>query len=260
MIVAVNYVPEIHGSVEVLGAVEQVNSHEKDRLVQACDTVESMFDGAMVKVEKLILDGHPGETIVDLVDSHDVDLVVMGAVGHSTFERLLLGSVSDFVATHAKSSVLIVRNTLLDHLYDHQLKICFAYDGSDRCQAALDDISMFDWLPTMRVDLVNVVRLPEIYSDIPIPIDTKDLRARAGLQLEQGRAAVGRLTQNIMTHIRESDHIGDALVQFCKHNENNLLLVGDTGRGLVRRFLLGSVSRYVLREGSCSVWIGRSRV
>jgi nucleotide-binding universal stress UspA family protein len=260
LIVAVNYAPEIHGTVEVLGAVEQINANDKERLVKACETIAAMFDGAMAKVESLILDGHPGETLVDLAESRQIDLVVMGAVGHSTFDRLLLGSVSDFVATHTASSVLVVRNTLLDHLYDHELKICYAYDGSKRCRAALEDMSQFNWLPTMRVDLVNVIRLPQIYSDIPIPIDTTDLRAKAGLELEQGKIAARALTENIATHIRESDHVGDALVQFCKHNENNLLLIGDTGRGIMRRFLLGSVSRYVLREGSCSVWIGRSRV
>jgi nucleotide-binding universal stress UspA family protein len=259
LIVAVNYVQEIHGTPEILGAIDQIYVDDKTRLLKACETIAAMFDGALVEIESLVLDGHPGETLVKIAESRKIDLVVMGAVGHSTFDRLLLGSVSDFVATHTKSSVLIVRNTLLDHLYDHELKICYAYDGSKRCKAALEDISRFDWRPTMRVDLVSVIRLPEIYSDIPIPVDTTALRAKASHELEQGLAAAKVLTENVATHIRDSDHVGDALVQFCKHNENNLLLVGDTGRGILGRFLLGSVSRYALREGSCSVWIGRKR-
>ncbi len=259
LIVAVNYIPVIHGSPEILGAMDQVYVDDKGRLLKACETIAEMFDGALVKMESLILDGHPGEALLEVAESRDIELIVMGAMGHSTFDRLLLGSVSDFVAAHTKCSILIVRNTLLDHLYDHELKICYAYDGSTRCKAALEDISRFDWRPTMRVDLVNVVRLPEIYSDIPIPIDTTELRAKAGIELEQGAVATKALTDNVATHIRESDHVGDTLVQFCKHHENNLLLVGDTGRGIVGRIILGSVSRYVLREGACSVWIGRKR-
>jgi nucleotide-binding universal stress UspA family protein len=216
-----------------------------------------MFDGALVDIECLVPDGHPGETLVDLAAARKVDLVVLGAVGHSTFDRLLLGSVSDFVATHSQSSVLIVRNTLLDRLYDHELKICYAYDASGRCESALEHISRFDWNSSMKVELVSVIRSPQIYSDIPITIDTTALRAIASEELERGAAAAKVLTENTQTHILQSDHIGDSLVQFCKQNECDMLLMGDTGRGLVRRMFLGSVARYVIREGSCSVWIGR---
>jgi nucleotide-binding universal stress UspA family protein len=259
LIVAVHNLPETFGAMEVLGTVEAEYESDKTLLHEACETIAAMFDGALVDIECLVPDGHPGETLVDLAAMRKVDLIVLGAVGHSSFDRLLLGSVSDFVATHSQSSVLIVRNTLLDRLYDHELKICYAYDGSGRCEAAIEDISRFAWNPRLKVDVVSVIRSPQIYSDIPIPIDTTVLRAIASEELTRGSEGAKVLTENVSTFILQSDHIGDSLVQFCKQNECDILLMGDTGRGLVRRIFLGSVSRYVVREGSCSVWIGRKR-
>jgi nucleotide-binding universal stress UspA family protein len=258
-ILAVRHYPELPVAPEMLGAVGPYYEADDSRLQRSCETIADMFDGALVEIESSIIDGHPGEVLVDTAESSGAELVVLGAIGHSMVERVLLGSVSEFVATHVKCSVLIVRNTLLDDLYDHELKICYGYDGSHRCQAAVEDISRFAWRSSMKVDIVKVLRLPQTYSDIPIPIDTSDLKAQAKQELQQAAALARGLSSNVTTHVLESDHIGEALTEFAKDNENNMLLVGDTGRGIVSRIFLGSVSRYIVREGSTSVWIGRKR-
>ncbi|MHC4880121.1 MAG: universal stress protein [Planctomycetota bacterium] len=50
-----------------------------------------------------------GEELLELADAFHADLVVVGATGRSAVEHFLLGSVSDRIAHHAKSSVLVVR-------------------------------------------------------------------------------------------------------------------------------------------------------
>ena len=47
-------------------------------------------------------------TILDVADTHDAALIVLGARGLSSFRSLLLGSVSHGVAQHAHRPVLIV--------------------------------------------------------------------------------------------------------------------------------------------------------
>ncbi len=53
--------------------------------------------------------GNPAETIIKMAQKGKIDLIVIGARGLSSVKRFLLGSVSDDISMHARSSVLIVR-------------------------------------------------------------------------------------------------------------------------------------------------------
>ena len=53
--------------------------------------------------------GNPAETIIEVAEKKNHDLIVVGSRGLSSVKRFLLGSVSDDVSHHAKCSVLIVR-------------------------------------------------------------------------------------------------------------------------------------------------------
>ncbi|MEQ8231166.1 MAG: universal stress protein [Gammaproteobacteria bacterium] len=53
--------------------------------------------------------GHAAEEICRYAVDHAVDLIVIGTRGRSTFTRLLLGSVSTQVASHATCPVTLVR-------------------------------------------------------------------------------------------------------------------------------------------------------
>lgn len=49
------------------------------------------------------------ESIVEVANKENVDLIVMGTRGLGGFKKLLLGSVSSGVVSHANCSVLVVR-------------------------------------------------------------------------------------------------------------------------------------------------------
>ena len=53
--------------------------------------------------------GDPAQVLLEVAEEQDADLIVIGARGHTAFERFLLGSVSSKLAHHAKCSLLIVR-------------------------------------------------------------------------------------------------------------------------------------------------------
>jgi nucleotide-binding universal stress UspA family protein len=53
--------------------------------------------------------GDPRTVIVDHAEQWRADLIVLGSHGRKGLERLLLGSVSEYVAHHARCSVEIVR-------------------------------------------------------------------------------------------------------------------------------------------------------
>jgi nucleotide-binding universal stress UspA family protein len=68
---------------------------------------ESRSEGLLVTT-KVILDS-PKEAIIEEAESWGADLIVVGAHGYRGYERLMLGSVSQAVASQARCSVEIVR-------------------------------------------------------------------------------------------------------------------------------------------------------
>jgi nucleotide-binding universal stress UspA family protein len=53
--------------------------------------------------------GSPKQVIVEEAEAWKADLIVIGSHGYPTWERLLLGSVSQAVVSNAKCSVEVVR-------------------------------------------------------------------------------------------------------------------------------------------------------
>jgi nucleotide-binding universal stress UspA family protein len=62
-----------------------------------------------LQVSTEVLNGSPKRRIVEEADAWGADLIVVGSHGYHTWERMLLGSVSQSVAAHATCSVEIVR-------------------------------------------------------------------------------------------------------------------------------------------------------
>lgn len=61
------------------------------------------------KVSTAVEIGDTRERIVDFAEECGADLILVGSHGRHPIKRLLLGSVAEFVARHAKCSVQIVR-------------------------------------------------------------------------------------------------------------------------------------------------------
>jgi nucleotide-binding universal stress UspA family protein len=64
--------------------------------------------------------GSPGRTICEVACTWEADLIVLGRRGHSGFNELLLGSVSNYVLHHASCSVLTVQGITHTNLEDAQ--------------------------------------------------------------------------------------------------------------------------------------------
>jgi nucleotide-binding universal stress UspA family protein len=73
------------------------------------DHLSQLATNAGLQVERLILHGTPYGEIEDLAREQDVDLIVIGQVGHRGPRRILIGSVTERVIEYAPCPVLVVK-------------------------------------------------------------------------------------------------------------------------------------------------------
>jgi nucleotide-binding universal stress UspA family protein len=78
-------------------------------LSETAENLRAHVSGKNVEVTTELLLGSPESRIVELADEVKPDLIVVGSHGYSSWERLLLGSVSDAIVHHAPCSVMVVR-------------------------------------------------------------------------------------------------------------------------------------------------------
>ena len=77
---------------------------------KAVATLSGGEESRKLKVTTKVLSGSPKRVILEQADDFGADLIVLGSRGLGAWDRLLLGSVSQAVAAHAKCSVEIVRS------------------------------------------------------------------------------------------------------------------------------------------------------
>lgn len=79
------------------------------RALEAAVGLLDTREDATLRVTAEMLTGPPKRRIPEEAEAWGADLVVVGSHGYGFWDRLLLGSVSQAVATHAPCSVEIVR-------------------------------------------------------------------------------------------------------------------------------------------------------
>ncbi len=71
--------------------------------------VKEYAEATGVEVKEVLLEGHPSKEIIDFAEKNNIDMIVMGTLGKTGFDRFLMGSVAEKVVRNSKVPVLVVR-------------------------------------------------------------------------------------------------------------------------------------------------------
>lgn len=105
IVVAFDPVPSYLGEPNLQTAIS-ARMKEADKILQKALETVGEIPG---EVDTEILEGSPAEAIMDVANTREVDLIVMGSRGFGRLKGLLIGSQSQKVVQHALCPVLIVR-------------------------------------------------------------------------------------------------------------------------------------------------------
>ena len=137
--------------------------------------------------------------------------------------------------------------------------------GTDASESSFDAVKTASELAAVTKAELHIVCVASLAADLamhgvaPLAIpDNYDDEAKkaAASAVEQARSIAAAAGANAVVHVLDGD-ASTALMDFCKKNDADLLVVGSHGMTGAARFLLGSVPNRVAHHAPCSVLIAR---
>lgn len=281
--------PESHLLLLAVMPPQRITHHEQ--LAQALEIAAGRLKSRYPFVQTQIKAGTPAESITNLADEMNVDLIILGAKGLRATLGILLGGVVQQVVEYSRRPVLVVRTTAIGEpvLFERVLLVT---DGSVFSQRAVDYLagsacggkrSEADRAPcglplpaTTDIHIMHVLP-PLVSPDIslrtwavgpealyPTLLPQTELEAiqreedRLGQEILEQAVSQLRLSgiepQHLQTILRHGDAATEILA-YAKQQNINLIVCGSRGLSPVTGWLLGSVSRKLVHYADCSVLI-----
>jgi nucleotide-binding universal stress UspA family protein len=97
------------GSGDYLTEISRMDHETAQSVVDKAASKLSAVEERPWEISSTVIDGSPKRVIVEEAERWGADLIVLGSHGYGSWNRLLLGSVSQAVSLHAPCSVEIVR-------------------------------------------------------------------------------------------------------------------------------------------------------
>jgi nucleotide-binding universal stress UspA family protein len=133
------------------------------------------------------------------------------------------------------------------------MKILLAVDASQASQAAIDEVAARPWPAGSQVEVLTVIEVCEPWALSSV---VQELQFVSNKLVEDATSRLQSRGLNVSPAVAQGDP-KTAILDHAARFGADLIVVGAHGMGAVERFLLGSVSRALLRHAHCSIEIVR---
>lgn len=243
-------VPSYEGELELVGVrnVESALKGPVEGLVRSARQIAGPDSPNLItNVEQ----GEAFEKIVDVADSENCDLIVMGRRGLRHLERMLIGSVTERVIGHTGKDVLVVPRDVSIKLDNFVV----ATDGSEYGDAAVERALYFADQYGASLTAVTVVDMfPEHYAEAMKVIESLEMKGVGVLEAVKKEAAAADV--ELKTEMLHGDP-AEEITRFSKAAGAGLVFVGSHGRSGLKRLLMGSVAEKVVGLSSSPVFVAK---
>lgn len=215
----------------------------------ASKIVQSLFPAWTVSAQAY--SGSPAREILSRAVEWGADLIVVGSHGRSPLGRLILGSVSQRVVTHAACSVRVARHQVKQT--DSPVRLIIGLDGSSESESAVRAVASRNWPKESETMLITSVD--------PLHMDAKQPEDKFGFARSFHHLAEKLLHDaglQVASLIKEEDP-KVLLVAEAERWAADSIFVGARGLGRIERVFLGSISTAIVSRAHCSVEVARAR-
>lgn len=200
-------------------------------------------------VDSVVSIGSPATEVLRVAEEKGASLIVTGTHGRTGPGRILLGSVSSKLVTHATCSVRVARASTLDP--GSSIRIVLAIDGSPGSREALEEICRRTWPSGTEVKLVTAVGpFGNVRDEIDAELD------RVNSVQSQAEEHLRAANLGVSSTIREEDP-RTLLVREAEEWNADCIFLGATGFASWTKALFGHVPAAVVPRAHCSVEVVR---
>lgn len=196
--------------------------------------------------------------LITAAEKRGADLIVVGSHGRSALGRLIMGSTSQFVLSHAACSVRIGRKQ--EHAGTSPRRLLIGVDGSAGADAAVKDVCRRHWPAGTEVRLILSFDFRVAQSLWRRQHESHERHAATPMQILEAAVELHRHCGLKATAVLEEGDPKHVIVEQAQRWGADSIFLGATGHGRLGRLLLGSVSAAVAARAHCSVEVVRPRV
>jgi universal stress protein E len=238
--------------------LSRLQNELRDDAQQRLQTLVTEYGAAGVDMTTEVLTGIPYAAIVDAVNEHQFDLVVVGTRGLSRVKRVLIGSTATRLARACPVPVWVARTGEPGKLQSILVPLDFSPIGDRLLSIAA---SLSSALGAM-LHLLHVYDTEELYGVPPLSDDT-----RAELSYYRRRArrsALWKLEQALekmgINHTAATLHVAQGVPHqvinsTARRLDAGLVVVGSVGRRGISGLLIGNTAEKVLHTSDRSVLV-----
>ncbi len=198
--------------------------------------------------------GSPSEEITQTIENDDYDLIVLGSHGKKGFQKWI-GSVSRQVVSRTNVPCFVSKNLTKNH------KTLITTDGSECSFNYIKYFAKNFDIKDKEISVLNVKESPEYF-----PVDAaadknwlealeKEQKIYAAKSINKVKAILKDKKVEVANEIILTGNPAQEIIDYCRKDKIDLVVMGSRKRNDLSKILLGSVSKRVLENVDCGVLV-----
>lgn len=207
--------------------------------------------------EVAVRTGSPARLILDTIERQEVDLLIIGPHRKRGMRDVLEGTIAEKVVSTRRTPLLIVRQSAETEYRN----VLLALDLSEECGAAVRAAESLVLSPRTQAMVMHVCEPPYQGMLRSAGVATEQVVSYVEHSRREAAEAVRNLLRRVsVDHTRYGVVIGDnhpapAIRRAIEMYQPDLLVMGTSGMGRMRRALIGSVANQILDAADCDVLV-----
>lgn len=209
---------------------------------------------SIVDIQTVVENGDVREEILRIVNTEDIDLVVMGTHGRGSFSHFVLGSTTESILRRVPVPILTASHLSPEHeVYEHRTipihRILYATDLTENMRIGLRYSAQLARGFDAELTLLNVVDNAELFHGIRgFAADRDNAVSRFNWALGEEHVKGVRTEINVLEGQPHS-----TILRFAESSKVDLIVLNLHSKSFLERAMLGSTAERVIRSASLPV-------